>query len=198
MERLDREKETVFSDLSWASEVERRRARLLAGNGRSDGGRRKPAADKDAEVDPPAWSAEEETSTFPGSEARRKIFSAKISILDPEAEVLRDLANIFTLMGFEIQVLGQVIGASNLLREFKPDLLIVDITMPAISGAKLVQTIKQNLVPPPLIILHSALDSHTLARIAGQTGANDYVIKGGDYLNLITCVNSLLSHAKSG
>lgn len=117
----------------------------------------------------------------------------RIALLDSDLELVNDLEEIFKTMGYETMGLDKIIGASNLIRDFQPDLLVVEPELPLLSGAKLIQTLRQNLSPLPILILYSSLDRESLSRLAAENSADDWVVKNSDYLQLITRVKYLLS-----
>lgn len=70
-------------------------------------------------------------------------------------------------------------GATNRLKEVRPDLLLLDVNMPALSGANLADIIK------PLcremntrIVFYSSNDEETLRELVAARGADGYVCKG--------------------
>jgi len=79
-----------------------------------------------------------------------------------------------------------VIGASNQIRAFNPDLIVVDVMMPSVSGEQLIRVLRQNLRRLPSLILYSNLDEDDLAEIARTVAADDFVIKNGSYYSLIS------------
>jgi two-component system OmpR family response regulator len=81
-----------------------------------------------------------------------------------------------------------VIGASNRIREFGPDLLVLEVLMPSLAGPKLVEILRRNLDRFPALILFSRLDLVTLSQVARITAADDYIVKDGGYLNLVNRV----------
>ncbi|HUT56063.1 MAG TPA: response regulator [bacterium] len=112
----------------------------------------------------------------------------RICVIDPEEELLLDLESVLHAMGYEVLSLNRVIGASNEIRAFSPDLLIVDIQMPAVSGGKLIEVLRRNLPDMPLLILYSRLQEPDLARLARALRADDFIIKSGNLLSLVNRV----------
>jgi CheY-like chemotaxis protein len=117
----------------------------------------------------------------------------KVCLIDSEPELLQDLSRLLTTMGYEVLALNQVIGSSNLIRDFNPRLLVVDIMMPSVSGEKLIRLLRQNLKRLPSLILYADLDEKDLARIARSVAADDFVHKSGSYLKIINRIKYHLS-----
>ena len=66
--------------------------------------------------------------------------------------------------------------ALELVKEFKPDILITDIKMPYIDGLELSKRAQQ-LNPQIVILIISAYDDFEYARSAIHLGALDYILK---------------------
>jgi CheY-like chemotaxis protein len=70
-------------------------------------------------------------------------------------------------------------GVTNLVRELKPDLVLLDINMPALSGDNLAALLLDNdhtsRVP---IVFHSSNDEDSLRKIVASHGAQGYICKG--------------------
>jgi len=118
---------------------------------------------------------------------------ARICVLDADLSRLRDLEQLLKAQGHQVLCLNEVIGASNRIREFGADLLVVEVMMPTLSGPRLIEVLRRNLKNRPAIILYSALNLENLAAVANQSRADDYVVKNGDYLPLLNKVRFQLN-----
>ena len=112
-------------------------------------------------------------------------------------ELMGELVQV-TLMsaGHGVGVLGDGDDALQILRRRKPDLLILDINMPRMSGSEVLAAIRRDpeLYNLPVLMLtarRETIDEH----IARAAGANDYLRKPFDPDELIAVVNRLLVHA---
>ncbi len=112
----------------------------------------------------------------------------RICVIDPDLELAKDLESVFGAMGCDVLALGCVIGASNRIRAFAPDLLIVDTMMPSVSGRRLIEVLRLNLSELPLMILYSSLAERDLAGMARDVKADDFIVKNGDLLPLLNRV----------
>lgn len=84
--------------------------------------------------------------------------------------------------------------ALEFLRKKTPDLVILDIDMPGISGFDLLKLIREenHLKTVPVIFLTSNNDKNHVVK-AMESGANDYVIKPIDEYVLLKKIDKLLS-----
>ncbi|MFO8056078.1 MAG: response regulator [bacterium] len=112
--------------------------------------------------------------------------SFRVCILDGDHGAGRDLERIVSSMGCEVLCLDRVIGASNRIRSFDPDLLVVDVQMPGLSGPGLLEVLQKNLGTLPVMILHSCLEEDELMELATNAGADDFVPKNGNYVSLLS------------
>ncbi len=88
--------------------------------------------------------------------------------------------------------------ALSLATEHKPDLLLVDVTMPGQDGYEVCRAIQEaGGTPPPVIFLTAHTD--TAARVTGlDAGADDYIVKPFDPEELLVRLRYALHLAEEG
>ncbi|HUL00285.1 MAG TPA: response regulator [Nitrospirota bacterium] len=67
------------------------------------------------------------------------------------------------------------IGVTNLVRELQPDLILLDINMPGISGEQLAKLLRWRNTP---FVFYSSNDEDSLRESALRHGAKGYICKG--------------------
>ena len=87
--------------------------------------------------------------------------------------------------------------ALNLLEQQRPDLIITDILMPYTSGLELIGIVKSNLAHNIPIIVLSGLDEEATVLEAFQLGADDFLTKPFNSMELSLRVKRLLNMKKS-
>ncbi len=100
-----------------------------------------------------------------------------ILISDDAAFMRMMIKDILTKNGYE--VVGEAENgaiAVEKYNELKPDLVIMDITMPEMDGIEAVKTIKGN-DPDAKIIMCSAMGQQAMVIEAIQAGAKDFIVK---------------------
>jgi len=99
----------------------------------------------------------------------------RILVADDEASIRRVLETRLRLVGHAVATAENGAQALELFSSFKPDLVVLDVMMPALDGFAVTEQIRaQSEVP---IILLTAL-SDVADRITGlQLGADDYMVK---------------------
>ncbi|WP_147532252.1 response regulator [Bacillus marasmi] len=102
---------------------------------------------------------------------------ARILIID-DAQFMRSmLTNILVKANHEIVGEGETgKEAVQLFFEKKPDLTIMDITMPEMSGVEATKAIKRDF-PDANIIMCSAMGQQKMVLEAIEAGAKDFIIK---------------------
>ena len=108
--------------------------------------------------------------------------------------ILRLLEVNFELEGFTVLLAHDGAEGIEVARTSQPDVIISDIMMPRTSGLELVETLK---VDPdtkaiPIILLSAKAQTSDL-KIGLEAGADDYVTKPFEPLDLVERVNELLS-----
>jgi DNA-binding response OmpR family regulator len=101
----------------------------------------------------------------------------RVLILDDDPEQLLLLGRTLRANGFEVEMLTSPIGITNVVRKTKPDMIILDVNVPAVSGDQLVEGIRKHHVEAR-IVLYSGSDASTLHGLARTTGANGWIQKG--------------------
>ncbi|WP_126177020.1 response regulator [Tsuneonella rigui] len=104
-----------------------------------------------------------------------------------------------TLMdaGHAVGVLGDGEDALRALRRRKPNLAIVDMSMPQMGGCELIKIVRRDpdLYDIPILVL-TARRSKEDEEIARQAGANGYLRKPFEPERLVSMVNQLLEWAE--
>src|SRR5262245_50766586 len=101
-----------------------------------------------------------------------------ILVVDDEPVNLTMLSKRLAHRGYEISTADSADAALAIIQSNRPDLVLLDIFMPLVSGVDLLRTLRQNEATSGLpIILVSALgDTAHIVRGLAE-GANDYVTK---------------------
>jgi CheY-like chemotaxis protein len=116
----------------------------------------------------------------------------RILIVDDEVSFARMVKlNLEKTGTFEVRVENKASYALPAAREFKPDLVILDVLMPGMDGGDVANLIKRdrNLWDTPVIFLTATVSK----REAGQGGLNSggelFLAKPVTVENLIQCIN---------
>jgi two-component system response regulator RegX3 len=116
---------------------------------------------------------------------------AKILVVEDEESYRISLGSLLPREGH--QVVFAVDGNDALARfaDSNPDLILLDLMLPGISGNEVCKIIRQNSDVP--IIMLTAKDSETDEVVGLEIGADDYVTKLASSSKLIARINKVLS-----
>jgi CheY-like chemotaxis protein len=82
-------------------------------------------------------------------------------------------------MGFEVATRGQALGTSTWILQHRPDFVLLDVMMPALTGGELAHVLRRRAASTA-VILHSSKDPAELRALVEKTGALGAIQKGLD------------------
>jgi CheY-like chemotaxis protein len=115
-----------------------------------------------------------------------------ILIADDEAVVRTMIHRYFTALGYDVVQADSGEKAVQYAQTVAPSLILMDVYMPGIGGLKSLKMLRDNGSSCPIIVL-TALSDESIARIALENGATDYLTKPIDLLTLRKAVETHLS-----
>ena len=114
----------------------------------------------------------------------------RILLVDDEPRICEVVANYLRRDGYEVAIAVDGESARSGLLEFKPDLVVLDLMLPAVSGFELLTEIRRDGDLPVILLTARAEESD---RVAGlELGADDYVVKPFSPRELVARVRSVL------
>lgn len=102
-----------------------------------------------------------------------KEYKKSVLVVDDHAMSVKLLEQILTSEGFDVFSASSGEEAINVVQEFKPDLVLLDIILAGINGYKTCQVMKLLAPDMPIIFLSTISDKDK----GLQVGAVDYIIK---------------------
>ena len=115
----------------------------------------------------------------------------EILLVDDTPEHIDIAVSVLQENNFKVRVASMAKTALKLLKQFKPDLILLDIYMPEINGFELCTMIKndESLKDIPIIFLTASGDEESIKK-GFNIGAQDYVIKPFNNSELISRVKT--------
>lgn len=101
----------------------------------------------------------------------------RVLVVDDDADQLSLTDRMLSAHGFEVRVHPSSLGVSNLVRNTAPDLVLLDVNIPALSGDRVLTLARQQAPPTTKFILYSASDEARLRALALASGADGYLSK---------------------
>jgi response regulator NasT len=118
---------------------------------------------------------------------------AHILIVDDDRLVLTGLATGLETLGYVVSKASSGEQALEILDTVKPDLVVMDVCLPGISGIETAQQISQRLDIP--VIFLSAYDEPQTVRDAVTLGGMSYLVKPITVKQLVPAIESALARA---
>jgi len=131
----------------------------------------------------------------PSAAAAEATLNAHVLVVDDDERLRRLLVRYLTDHGFRVTAAADAAEARACLRSVRPDLMILDVTMPGETGLDLVDDLRRSgetELPVLLLTARGAPED----RIAGfESGADDYLGKPFDPYELVLRARALLRRA---
>ena len=129
----------------------------------------------------------------------RKNQRYSLLLVDDDPEILTLLQAQFKDEPFDVLTAPEGASALGLIRNQKPDLIVLDVRMPGLSGLEICRFLKadKNTRDIPIIILSARSDE--IDRVLGlEFGADDYVTKPFNSQELILRIHNVLRRVYKG
>src|SRR5215471_10825977 len=119
----------------------------------------------------------------------------RILVVDDEPQITRVLRTSLSSQGYDLRVANDGETALEIMKDWTPDLVITDLSMPNMDGLELSRRIRAKLTVP-IIVLSVKGEERTKVR-ALDAGADDYVTKPFGMEELLARVRASLRRSRS-
>jgi DNA-binding response OmpR family regulator len=120
-----------------------------------------------------------------------------ILIVDDEADIRTFLADLLTTQGFRCAWADSGQAALAQIGNLKPDLVLLDIMMPGLSGLETLRLIRERVDVDPAVIMISCLSHPNTTLRAIDEGADHFVIKPFRIAEITDTVERVLSQREA-
>ncbi len=113
----------------------------------------------------------------------------KILVIDDDKEICEVVEMFLQLEGYDVQTANTGLSGLELFRRDAPDLVILDIGLPDVSGQQICRIIRSESQVPVIIL--SARDSVSDKVICLDYGADDYITKPFENMELLARIHAI-------
>lgn len=114
----------------------------------------------------------------------------KILVVEDEESIRESLAFLLSKEGYQVESVSNGAEAINVFEKFSPDLVLLDIMLPGVSGVEITKKIRLSSQTP--IIMLTAKDTELDKVLGLEIGADDYVTKPFSGRELLARIKALL------
>ncbi|WP_426757314.1 response regulator [Myxococcus sp. Y35] len=115
----------------------------------------------------------------------------RVLIVDDEQDQLSLVERTLSAFGFDVRTHRSSLGVSNLVRTTQPDLVLLDVNIPALSGDRVLTLARGQAPRGTKFILYSASDESQLRALARASGADGYISKSVQGEDLVRKLEAL-------
>lgn len=118
---------------------------------------------------------------------------ARILVIDDSETVYLTVRNALMKDGHTVERLELLVRLPGLMRRDPPDLILLDLNMPMLSGASVGEFVRSYETRPTRLIIYSSDTLEEMTRVQKRLGADAVLSKGVSPLNLRGVVNRVLA-----
>jgi len=128
----------------------------------------------------------------------------KVLIIDDDEKLLMATERLLNLAGYEVATRSSEFGTLAAVTAERPDVVLLDLNMPVISGDRLAALLLDARQMPPIVVIYSGADEQTVRERAARCGAHGCILKGCspaeflDQFKRIVAIWSLESNRRTG
>ncbi|HZN42232.1 MAG TPA: response regulator [Actinomycetota bacterium] len=120
-----------------------------------------------------------------------------ILVVDDDPDIARFVEVNLRSAGYDVSVAGDGEEALERASELRPDLVLLDVMMPRLDGFEVAQRLRKNPQTANTSIIMLTAKALSSDKVTGlQSGADDYIIKPFDPIELLARVKGTLRRAK--
>jgi DNA-binding response OmpR family regulator len=121
----------------------------------------------------------------------------KILIVEDDPHILLGLEEVLKGDGFEVNVCNRGDQALDAVARYRPELLVLDVMLPGLSGYDICKQIRAKKISTPILMLTAK--GQELDKVVGlDLGADDYVTKPFGVRELLARIHALLRRTSAG
>lgn len=125
--------------------------------------------------------------------------NTKVLVIDDDPIVLELVRQRLTTAGYDVRVREEALGTTQAVREERPDVVLLDVMMPALNGERIASLLRAGAGTRGVgVIFYSSKSESDLAALIEQTGALGAIHKGGDEADFLERFRELVARHVAG
>src|SRR3989344_5677897 len=119
---------------------------------------------------------------------------AKILIVDDNGQIRNMYSQVLSVRGYQVAVAGDGLEAVAKISSEMPDLILLDVMMPKLSGMKVLEAVRANAKTKSIpVVMFTNLANEADAKRAKELGVSKYLIKSDvDPTQLVGLVHEMV------
>ncbi len=115
---------------------------------------------------------------------------ARILLVDDEPLITESLSYSLRREGYEVKAVGDGTAALEAIEEFTPDVVVLDVMLPGMSGLEVCRQLRARSATPVIML---TARGEEIDRVLGlEVGADDYLAKPFSFRELLARIRSIL------
>ena len=152
----------------------------------------KPAANWPPPVRAVSWNHDPRPAVHPSSPSPDAVVANHVLLVEDNELAREALQLLLQVTGHRVSVAGSVAEALTVARSERPDLLLIDLTLPDGDGLEIVRELLVEENPPTFVAL-TGHDGHEVTERCLAAGCVSVIIKPVSYKELLATVDPLLA-----
>jgi len=120
----------------------------------------------------------------------------RVLVVDDEESIVQLVTAYLRRAGFEVEAASDGPGALAMVRQFRPDVVVLDIMLPGLDGLEVLRRLRQE--SPAYVIMLTAKAEETDKVVGLAVGADDYVTKPFSPRELTARIHAILRRGRAG
>ena len=126
------------------------------------------------------------------------VMTGRVLIIDDEPQLAEGFKQYLEIEGLEVFIHTSLITLPFAMKRINPDLILLDLSMPALSGTAVFEAGAHRVLHTDApIILFSGREAHELARMSEELGADGFLPKSIDMEDAVRRIGSWIKHTRA-